>query len=65
MVYKIIIKDNYINKTRTVNVNANNSLEAHKLGLRTVNLAKEDIFKIFNPDNEQVFNLNNGFTSVY
>jgi hypothetical protein len=65
MVYRIIIKDNYINKTRTFNVNANDSFEAHKSGLRTVNLAKEDIYKIFNSDNEQVYNLNNGFTSVY
>jgi len=59
--YKAILKDNYLAKTRSKNVSATNSLEAHKIALNNVNLAKEDIVKIIDQDGTAVYTTNKGF----
>jgi len=63
--YKATIKDNYLAKTRSKTVLANNSLEAHKAALSTVNLAKEDIVRITDQDGTVVFNVDKGFLSKF
>lgn len=59
--YKAILKDNYLAKTRFKNVSATNSLEAHKIALNNVNLAKEDVVKIVDQDGTTVYTTNKGF----
>jgi len=63
--YKAVIKDLYLSKTRVRNVSAYDSLEAHKLALTSVNLAKEDIIKILDQDGNIVYNLKQGFLNKY
>ena len=61
--YKVVIKDLYLPKTRNVFVNTRDVYTAHKEGLTTVNLQKEDIFKIYDYDNKQVYSSTKGFLS--
>jgi len=61
--YKVVIKDLYLPKTRNVFVTTRDVYTAHKEGLNTVNLQKEDIFKIYDYDNKQVYSSTKGFLS--
>jgi hypothetical protein len=63
--YRAIIKDLHLPNKRQVRVYANDSYEAHKLSLKSVNLYKEDIMKIFDSDNTLVFSSTKGFISKY
>jgi hypothetical protein len=61
--YKIVIKDLYLPKTRNVFTTSRDVYTAHKKGLNTVNLQREDIFKIYDYDNKQVYSSTKGFLS--
>jgi len=63
--YRCVIKDLYLPNKRDARVTAANAYEAHKKGLKTVNLAKEDILKIFDSDNVLVYSFKKGFISTY
>lgn len=63
--YRCIIKDLHLPNKREARVTAVNAYEAHKKGLKTVNLAKEDILKIFDSDNSLIYSFKKGFISAF
>jgi len=63
--YRAIIKDLYLSNKRQVKVLADDVQEAHKISLESVNLAKEDISKIYDTDNNLVFTSEKGFINNY
>jgi hypothetical protein len=63
--YRGVIKDLYLPSKRQVRVTANDVYEAHKACLKSVNLQKEDVVKIFDSDNTVVYSSQKGFLSKY
>jgi hypothetical protein len=62
--YKIVIKNLYLPKTRNVFITSRDVYAAHKQGLATVNLQREDILKIYDYDSKQVYSSTKGFINA-